>query len=76
MCANYRPSSPETLKALPLPPPDFAYGEAYPGSVVPIVTNFAPRQWVAASFGLVPGWARALLQGFDAEGFVAVAAPR
>ncbi|MCK6388110.1 MAG: SOS response-associated peptidase [Zoogloea sp.] len=58
MCANYRPSTPESLKSFPLPPPDFAYGEAYPGSVVPIVTNFAPRQWVPASFGLVPGWAR------------------
>ena len=58
MCANYRPSTPESLKSFPLPPPDFAYGEAYPGSVVPIVTNFAPRQWVPASFGLMPGWAR------------------
>ena len=31
MCANYRPSSREALATLPLPPPDFAYGEAYPG---------------------------------------------
>lgn len=45
MYANYRPSSREALLAFPLPPPDFAYGEAYPGSVVPIVTNFAPRMW-------------------------------
>lgn len=57
MCANYRPASREALAALPLPPPDFVYGEAFPGSVVPIVTNFAPRQWVPATFGLVPGWA-------------------
>lgn len=58
MCANYRPASREALAALPLPPPDFAYAEAYPGSVVPIVTNFAPRLWVPAAFGLVPGWAK------------------
>jgi len=58
MCANYRPSSRETLAALPLPPPDFAYEEAYPGSVVPIVTNFAPRLWVPAAFGLIPSWAK------------------
>ena len=44
--------------ALPLPPPDFDYGEAYPGSIVPIVTNFAPRMWVPASFGLIPSWAK------------------
>lgn len=43
---------------LPLPPPDFDYGEAYPGSIVPIVTNFAPRMWVPASFGLIPSWAK------------------
>ena len=58
MCANYQPASREALSALPLPPPDFAYGEAYPGSVVPIVTNFAPRQWMPACFGLVPAWAK------------------
>ncbi|MBS0357526.1 MAG: SOS response-associated peptidase family protein [Proteobacteria bacterium] len=58
MCANYRPSSREALLAFPLPPPDFAYGEAYPGSVVPIVTNFAPRVWVPACFGLIPAWAQ------------------
>lgn len=58
MCANYRPSSREALLAFPLPPPDFAYGEAYPGSVVPIVTNFAPRMWVPACFGLIPAWAQ------------------
>jgi len=58
MCANYRPSTREALAAFPLPPPDFAYGEAYPGSVVPIVTNFAPRLWVPACFGLIPGWAK------------------
>jgi putative SOS response-associated peptidase YedK len=41
-----------------LPPPDFSYGEAYPGLTAPIVTNFAPRLWVAARFGLVPAWAK------------------
>jgi putative SOS response-associated peptidase YedK len=41
-----------------LSPPDFEYGEAYPGSVVPIVTNFAPRMWVSTSFGLAPNWAK------------------
>ena len=58
MCANYRPATREALAAFPLPPPDFAYGEAYPGAVVPIVTNFAPRCWVPARFGLVPGWSQ------------------
>lgn len=58
MCANFRPPSPEALSAFPLPPPDFAYGEAYPRSVVPIVTNFAPRIWVPACFGLIPAWAK------------------
>lgn len=58
MCAHYRPSSPADLAAFPLPPPDFAYGEAFPGSLVPIVTNFAPRIWVPATFGLIPPWAR------------------
>lgn len=58
MCANFRPSSPAALAAFPLPPPDFAYGEAYPGSVVPVVTNFAPRRWVPACFGLIPSWAK------------------
>lgn len=60
MCANYRPASREALSALPLPPPGFGYAEAYPGSVVPVVTNFAPRQWVPAIFGLVPAWAHDL----------------
>ncbi|MCK9259311.1 MAG: SOS response-associated peptidase [Azoarcus sp.] len=58
MCANYRPASRDELSAFPLPPPDFPYGEAYPGSIVPIVSNFAPREWVPACFGLVPGWAK------------------
>ncbi len=58
MCANYRPASRDALSAFPLPPPDFPYAEAYPGSIVPIVSNFAPREWVPACFGLVPGWAK------------------
>lgn len=58
MCANYLPSSREELTAFPLPPPDFGYGEAYPGSIVPIVTTVAPCLWVPASFGLVPMWAK------------------
>lgn len=58
MCANYRPASRDELSAFPLPPPDFPYAEAYPGSIVPIVSNFAPREWVPACFGLVPGWAK------------------
>lgn len=58
MCANYRPATPEALAVFPLPPPDFHYGEAYPGSVCPVVTNFAPRLWVPACFGLIPGWAK------------------
>lgn len=58
MCANFIPATPQQLAALPLPPPGFSYGEAYPGSVVPVVTNFAPRIWVPACFGLIPAWAR------------------
>jgi putative SOS response-associated peptidase YedK len=58
MCANYRPSPREALAAYPLPPPDFSYSEAYPGSIVPVVTNFAPREWVPACFGLIPAWAK------------------
>ena len=58
MCANFRPSSREALSAFPLAPPDFAFGEAYPGSIVPVVTTFAPRLWVPATFGLVPAWAK------------------
>lgn len=58
MCANFAPATLQQLAALPLPPPDFPYGEAYPGSVVPVVTNFAPRTWVPACFGLIPAWAR------------------
>lgn len=58
MCANFTPATPQQLATFPLAPPDFAYGEAYPGAVVPIVTNFAPRVWVPACFGLIPAWAR------------------
>lgn len=58
MCANYTPAARQQLAAFPLPPPDFAYGEAFPGAQVPIITNFAPRQWTAACFGLVPPWAK------------------
>jgi len=58
MCANYLPASREALSTYPLPPPDFAFGEAYPGSIVPIVTNASPRVWVPASFGLIPHWAK------------------
>ena len=58
MCANYLPADRDTLARFALPPPDFEYGEAYPGAVVPVVTNHAPRQWVPACFGLIPGWAK------------------
>lgn len=58
MCANYLPPTTEVFKNFPLPPPDFAYTEAFPGSIVPIVTNFAPRLWVPACFGLIPPWAK------------------
>lgn len=58
MCANYLPASREALSIYPLPPPDFAFGEAYPGSIVPIVTNASPRVWVPATFGLIPHWAK------------------
>ena len=57
MCSNYAPSARQQLAGFDLPPPDFPYGEAYPGVIAPIVTNFAPRLWVPACFGLVPAWA-------------------
>lgn len=58
MCSNYAPSARQQLMGLKIPPPDFAYGEAYPGRVAPILSNFDPRQWLPACFGLVPGWAK------------------
>ncbi len=58
MCSNYAPSARQQLMGFDLPPPDFSYGEAYPGLIAPTVTNFAPRLWVPACFGLVPAWAK------------------
>lgn len=58
MCSNYAPSAREQLLSFGRPAPDFAYGEAYPGRVAPILTNFDSRQWLPACFGLVPSWAK------------------
>lgn len=58
MCANYRPPRPESFSLFVRPAPDFAFGEAYPGSVVPCLTNFDASLWVPACFGLVPSWAK------------------
>ncbi len=37
MCSNYAPSAREQLLSFGRPAPDFAYGEAYPGRVAPIL---------------------------------------
>jgi putative SOS response-associated peptidase YedK len=58
MCANYAPSAREQLLHFGRPEPDFAYGEAYPAHLAPVLTNFDPRRWLPACFGLVPGWAK------------------
>ncbi len=58
MCANFHPASPGQLALFPLPPPGFEYAEAFPGSVVPMVSNARPRVWTPACFGLVPAWAQ------------------
>ena len=36
MCSRYQPAAPHSLSRWDLPPPDFAYGEAYPGMAVTI----------------------------------------
>lgn len=58
MCANYLPPAIEAFRSYSLPPPDFPFSEAYPGSTAPGLTNFDPGLWVPACFGLVPVWAK------------------
>jgi putative SOS response-associated peptidase YedK len=58
MCANYAPAARLQLARFDLRPPDFSYDETYPGLLAPIVTNYSPRLWVPACFGLVPAWAK------------------
>lgn len=57
MCANYKPPKIERFSLFDRPLPDFSFGEAYPGALAPALTNFDPKLWVPACFGLVPGWA-------------------
>ena len=58
MCSNYRPASRQSLQIYDLPLPDFIYGEAYPVRMAPVLTNFDPKLWLKAAFGLVPPWAK------------------
>ncbi|MGB7992107.1 MAG: SOS response-associated peptidase family protein [Candidatus Methylophosphatis roskildensis] len=58
MCANYRPPNRESLNPFNRPVPNFAYGEAYPGSTAPILANIDRSEWVPACFGVVPHWAK------------------
>jgi len=38
--------------------PHFRCHRPIPGSIVRVVTNFAPRMWVPTCFGLIPSWAK------------------
>lgn len=58
MCANYRPPNRESLNPFNRPLPNFAYGEAYPGSLVPALTSADKSTWVLACFGLIPFWSK------------------
>lgn len=58
MCANYRPARAERLAEIRGQQPEFLFGEAYPGSIAPVLTNVDPNLWLPATFGLLPGWAK------------------
>lgn len=61
MCSRYQPAAPHSLSRWNMPPPDFAYGEAYPGMAAPLLTNAEPARWTRATFGLMPYWAKPTL---------------
>lgn len=58
MCANFLPPKFEQLSLFDPPLPDFAFSEAYPGDIAPTLTNFDPKLWLPACFGVVPDWAK------------------
>lgn len=57
MCHNYRPASPKSLSRYQIDLPEFEYGEAFPGSTAPFLSNAMPEAWQAGMFGLMPHWA-------------------
>lgn len=57
MCANFEPATQLDLEGFEIPPPDFNYGEAYPGSIAPFLANQDTTSWRAGTFGLMPHWA-------------------
>ena len=61
MCADYNPARSSSLERMSwgrhtVQPPDFAYGETFPGGVAPFLANILPTEWLPGMFGLVPYW--------------------
>jgi putative SOS response-associated peptidase YedK len=61
MCADYNPARRTSLEGMSwgrhtAGPPDFAYGETFPGGVAPFLANILPTEWLPGMFGLVPHW--------------------
>jgi len=62
MCTNYRPTARDHLRehfGVAAPDVDFPE-ESYPGYLAPVIRRTAPhgRECLAASFGLIPHWAK------------------
>lgn len=61
MCADYNPARSSSLERMSwgrhtVAPPDFAYGETFPGGVAPFLANILPTEWLPGMFGLIPHW--------------------
>lgn len=61
MCADYNPARRTSLERMSwsrhiVGPPDFAFGETFPGGVAPFLANILPTAWLPGMFGLVPYW--------------------
>jgi len=61
MCADYNPARRTSLERMAwgrhtVGPPDFAYGETFPGGVAPFLANILATEWLPGMFGLVPHW--------------------
>jgi putative SOS response-associated peptidase YedK len=61
MCADYNPARSTSLERMSwgrhtVGPPDFAYGETFPGGVAPFLANILPTEWLPGMFGLIPHW--------------------
>lgn len=61
MCADYNPARRSSLERMSwgrytVEPPDFAYGETFPGGVAPFLANILPTEWLPGMFGLIPHW--------------------